>query len=192
MLDLPGKRGLVMACEAQVRRRRDERKFGFFLRMGGCMTGRAAGLEGSLHCFSGTHGFMAVQARLFFCRDKCAGRKKKGCHKEQEKYFSFHNFSILSENLHQINQKLNEKFFADRVAKGCNILRPMPFRARAVKMVDILAVLQYYLHSSGAGEFCENQTFTTSSYLFHFSLYFFPHARSAALLPVGGRCASVH
>src|SRR3972149_4524213 len=130
MLDLPGKRGLVMAREAQVRRRRDERKFGFFLRMGGCMTGRAAGLEGSVNCFSG------------------------------------------------------------RVAKGCNIVRRMPFRARVVKMVDILVVLQYYLHSSGAGEFCENQIFTNSSYLFRFSLYFFPHACFAALLPVGGRCAT--
>jgi len=61
-----------------------------------------------MYCFSSAHGFMAVQARLFFRGDKRAGRKKEGRQKEQKEYCSFHNFSILSENVLQINQKLNE------------------------------------------------------------------------------------
>jgi hypothetical protein len=73
--------------------------------MGSNVAGRAAGFEGRVYRFSRTHGFMAVQARLFFRRDKCAGQKKEGRQKEQKEYFSFHNFSILSENVLQINQK---------------------------------------------------------------------------------------
>ena len=113
MLDLLAKRRLVMAVKAKVRRRRYQRKLGLFLRVGSGVAGRTAGFKGRVYRFSGTHGFMAVQARQFFRGDKCAGQKKEGRQKEQKKYFSFHNFSILSENVLQINQK------GERFAMGC-------------------------------------------------------------------------
>ena len=117
MLDLLAERRLVMAVKAEVRRRRDKRKFRFFLRVRGGMTGRTAGFKSRMYCFSSAHGFMAVQARLFFRGDKRAGRKKEGRQKEQKEYCSFHNFSILSENVLQINQKLNKKYLHDKLQK---------------------------------------------------------------------------
>jgi hypothetical protein len=118
MLDLLAKGRLVMAVKAKVRRRRYQRKFRLFLRMGCNVAGRAAGFEGRVYRFSGTHGFMAVQARLFFCRDKCAEQKKEGRQKEQKECFSFHSFSILSENVLQINQKFNEKYLHGELRKA--------------------------------------------------------------------------